>query len=139
MRFGRAFSPSKNVCLSFLPTSLHMIGSMAHGYDFLSPSTHGPTHGFFYTQSTICKLRCYHAISKHLVHLHVSQKLMYGRKTSINGSMVRCYAIYNDEFKTTKDFILCKSLYTSKRRQVFGLSPNSSRITVDCHLVFILL
>ena len=95
MRFGRAFSPSKNVFLSFLPTSLHMIGSMAHGYGFLSPSTHGPC--FFYIQSTICKLRCYHAILKHLVHLHVSQKLMYGRKTSINGSMVRCYAISNDE------------------------------------------
>ena len=123
--------------LSFLPTSLHMIGSMAHGYGFLSPSTHGPC--FFYIQSTICKLRCYHAISKHLVHLHVSQKLMYGRKTSINGSMVRCYVIYNDELNTTKDFILYKSLYTSKRRQVFGLSPNSSRITLDCHLVFILL
>ena len=137
MRFVRAFFPSKNVFLSFLPTSVHMIGSMAHGYGLLSPSTHGPC--FFYIQSTICKLRCYHAILKHLVHLHVSQKLMYGRKTSINGSMARCYAIYNDELKTSKDFMLYKSLYTSKRRQVFGLSPNSSRITVDCHLVFILL
>ena len=137
MRFGRAFSPWKNVFLSFLPTSLHMIGSMAHGYGFLSPSTHGPC--FFYIQSTIRELRCYHAILKHLVHLHVSQKLMYGRKTSINGSMVGFYAIYNDKLKTTKDFILYKSLYTSKRRHVFGLSPNSSRITLDCHLVFILL
>ena len=95
MRFGRAFSPSKNVFLSFLPTSLHMIGSMAHGYGFLSPSTHGPC--FFHIQSILCKLRCYHAILKHLVHLHVSQKLMYGRKTSINGSMVGFYAIYNDK------------------------------------------
>ena len=141
MCFGRAFFPSKNVFLSFLPTSVHMIGSMAHGYGFLSPSTHGPC--FFYIQSTICKLRCYHAILKGWVHLHVSQKLMYGRKTSINSRMVRCNAVYNDRNMSKryllKDFILYKLLFTSKRRQVFELSTKSSGIILDGHLVFILL
>jgi len=139
-RFAKVFFPLKNVFLSSLPTSLHMIGSRADGYGLLIPSTHG--HSFSYIQSTIYKLRYYHAILRHLVHLHVSQKLTFGQRTPINGIIVKnnihwqniCVKIYLIE-----DFVLTKSMYTSKRRQVFELSPRSSRITLDSHLVFILL
>ena len=127
--------------LSSLPTSLHMIGSRADGYGLLIPSTHG--HNFSYIQSTIYKLRYYHAILRHLVHLHVSQKLMFGQRTPINGIIVKYNTIYIDKIYAynylIKDFVLTKSMYTSKRRQVFELSPSSSRITLDGHLVFILL
>ena len=138
-RFAKVFFPSKNVFLSSLPTSLHMIGSRADGYGLLIPSTHG--HSFSYIQSTICKLSYYHAILRHLVHLHVSQKLMFGQRTPINGIIVKYNTIYIDKIKIylIEDFVLTKSMYTSKRRQVFELSPRSSRITLDRHLVFILL
>ena len=137
-RFAKVFFPSKNVFLSSLPTSLHMIGSRADGYGLLIPSTHG--HSFSYIQSTICKLSYYHAILRHLVHLHVSQKLMFGQRTPINGNIVKYNTIHIDKIYTSsKIFVLTKSMCTSKRRQVFALSPSSSRITLDSHIVFILL